>query len=70
MGYIVGYLTSPTTSGFLEHFGPPLILFYLRIFSFERGVEGRARVKAVEGDIVDEMLVMGGCCVREGGSRG
>jgi len=25
-------------------------------------VEGRARVKADEGEIVDEMLVMGGCC--------
>jgi len=33
-------------------------------------VEGRARVKAVEGEIVDEMLVMGGCCVRDVGSRG
>lgn len=33
-------------------------------------MEGRARVKAVEGEIVDEMLVMGGCCVRDVGSRG
>lgn len=33
-------------------------------------MEGRARVEAVEGEIVDEMLVMGGCCVLEGGSRG